>query len=124
MECKIAVLKKTDFSRSSGRDASKSVQVTSSMRNRHHVCQVGRQQKSTKAWGLLQSVVCLVTWLLLIPIHLTRGLHLLATTLSSLLHLLKTVPMPRTPYTFPFLENILFFQINLKDHLFQKKNIS
>lgn len=51
MERKIAVLKKTDFSRSRGRDASKSVQVTSSMQNRHHVCQVGRQQKSTLQLG-------------------------------------------------------------------------
>lgn len=57
--------------------------------------------------------------------NLTCGLHLLASALSSLLYLHKTVHMPRSPSNFLSLENIFWFlQINLKVHLLWKRNLS
>lgn len=60
MECKIRVLKKTDFSRRSGRDASKSAQVTSPMWDRHHVCQQGDGRRAHYSLGTLavSGVLC------------------------------------------------------------------
>lgn len=78
-------------------------------------------EEHTTAWGLLQSVVCFVTWLLLIPRHLTCGLHLLAAILEFIATSFKNSAHAQDAVYFSFPRKYFIFPNQSQRSLILKK---